>query len=419
LLRYFLPQVRHKDGQSVSSVQRTLERVGVFSVLINIALVGMKVALAAVSGSLALTASATDSAVDVFASLAVLVGLVISKRKTRTFPFGLYKVENLVSVVIAILIWVAGYEIAKEALAGSAAPVTVEWWLLIGAGLAVIIPLLWSFYELRVGTEANSPSLKADGRHYQTDVVSSLIVFVAVGASGLGSSLDRVGALLVVPFISWSGWGLLRDGMKVLLDASLDQQTLQQVRDIIESFPGVARADSVVGRNSGRYRFIQADIEVRTSDLEKAHRLSEDLERAIKEGVGNVERVVIHYQPRTKTSVTYGIPLQEPAGAVSDHLGKAPYFALVEVNAKNGRVVRQETIANPYRDVEKQKGLQVARMLVDQGVDVLMVRESLQGKGPSYVLADAEVQTRITESHTLSDVLREIQAEPDTSSASG
>jgi cation diffusion facilitator family transporter len=400
-------------------VQRTLERVGVFSVLINIALVGMKVALAAVSGSLALTASATDSAVDVFASLAVLVGLVISKRKTRTFPFGLYKVENLVSVVIAILIWVAGYEIAKEALAGSAAPVTVEWWLLIGAGLAVIIPLLWSFYELRVGTEANSPSLKADGRHYQTDVVSSLIVFVAVGASGLGSSLDRVGALLVVPFISWSGWGLLRDGMKVLLDASLDQQTLQQVRDIIESFPGVARADSVVGRNSGRYRFIQADIEVRTSDLEKAHRLSEDLERAIKEGVGNVERVVIHYQPRTKTSVTYGIPLQEPAGAVSDHLGKAPYFALVEVNAKNGRVVRQETIANPYRDVEKQKGLQVARMLVDQGVDVLMVRESLQGKGPSYVLADAEVQTRITESHTLSDVLREIQAEPDTSSASG
>jgi cation diffusion facilitator family transporter len=419
LLRYFLPQVRHKDGQSVSSVQRTLERVGVFSVLINIALVGMKVALAAVSGSLALTASATDSAVDVFASLAVLVGLVISKRKTRTFPFGLYKVENLVSVVIAILIWVAGYEIAKEALAGSAAPVTVEWWLLIGAGLAVIIPLLWSFYELRVGTEANSPSLKADGRHYQTDVVSSLIVFVAVGASGLGSSLDRVGALLVVPFISWSGWGLLRDGMKVLLDASLDQQTLQQVRDIIESFPGVARADSVVGRNSGRYRFIQADIEVRTSDLEKAHRLSEDLERAIKEGVGNVERVVIHYQPRTKTSVTYGIPLQEPAAAVSDHLGKAPYFALVEVNAKNGRVVRQETIANPYRDVEKQKGLQVARMLVDQGVDVLMVRESLQGKGPSYVLADAEVQTRITESHTLSDVLREIQAEPDTSSASG
>jgi cation diffusion facilitator family transporter len=398
-------------------VQRTLERVGIFSVLINIALVGMKLTLAAVSGSLALTASATDSAVDVFASIAVLVGLVISKRKTRTFPFGLYKVENLVSVVIAILIWVAGYEIAKEALAGSTAPVTVEWWLLIGAGLAVIVPLLWSLYELRVGTEANSPSLKADGRHYQTDVVSSLIVFVAVGASGLGSSVDRLGALLVVPFIAWSGWGLLRDGMKVLLDASLDQQTLQQVRDIIETFPGVARADSVVGRNSGRYRFIQADIEVRTSDLEKAHRLSEDLERAIKEGVGNVERVVIHYEPRTKTIVTYGIPLREPAGDVSDHLGKAPYFALVEVSVKNGQVVRQETIANPYRDVDKQKGLQVARMLVDQGVDVLLVKESLEGKGPSYVLADADVQTRITQSGTLSDALREIQGQPPESSA--
>ncbi|NIV37701.1 MAG: cation transporter, partial [Anaerolineae bacterium] len=67
----------------------TLERMGVYSLLINMGLVALKVGLAALSGSLALTASATDSAVDIFASLAVLVGLLISKRKTKTFPFGL------------------------------------------------------------------------------------------------------------------------------------------------------------------------------------------------------------------------------------------------------------------------------------------------------------------------------------------
>ncbi len=66
----------------------TLERMGVYSLLINIGLVILKLGLAALSGSLALAASATDSAVDIFASLAVLIGLVISKRKTKTFPFG-------------------------------------------------------------------------------------------------------------------------------------------------------------------------------------------------------------------------------------------------------------------------------------------------------------------------------------------
>jgi predicted Fe-Mo cluster-binding NifX family protein len=125
---------------------------------------------------------------------------------------------------------------------------------------------------------------------------------------------------------------------------------------------------------------------------------------------------VIHYEPQVKTSLTYVIPLEEPAGAISEHLGKASYFAVVEVSAEKGNVLHQETIANPYRDQDKQKGLQVAKMLVDKGVDVLLLKEDLAGKGPSYVLADAEAQTRITQASTLSEALREIQEQPAESS---
>jgi cation diffusion facilitator family transporter len=374
-------------------------------------LVGLKLALAAVSGSLALAASATDSTVDIFGSVAVLVGLVISRRKTKAFPFGLYKVENVVSVIIAVLIFVAGYEIAKEAIGGAAGLVTTEWWTLLAVGLTVIVPLVWSRYELRVGKAANSPSLMAEARHYQIDVLSSSIAFASVAASGLGFAVDRVAALLIVPFIAKSGWDLMADGMKVLLDASLDTETLGQVRTIIESFPGVEQVKSVVGRNSGRYRFLQADIVVRTGNLEKAHRLSEQLDQAIREGVSNVERVVIHYEPQLKSSLIYGVPLSDPKGTVSEHLGKASYFALVELKVDDGSLVRQEIVVNPYQAEEKQKGLQVARMLVDQGVDVLLVRESLEGKGPSYVLADAGVETRITQARTLGEIVSDLSAE--------
>jgi cation diffusion facilitator family transporter len=392
-------------------MENTLERMGAYSLVINTSLVILKLGLAALSGSLALAASATDSAVDIIGSIVVLVGLVISKRKTKTFPFGLYKVENVVSIVIAVLIFVAGYEIAKEAIVGAEGPVTTEWWMLAGVGLTVIVPLLWSRYELRVGRMANSPSLRAEARHYQTDVFSSLIVFASVAGSALGLALDRWGALLIVPFIAKSGWELLADGMKVLLDASLDAETLDQVRQIIASSPGVAEVRSVVGRNSGRYRFLQADIVVRTTDLEKAHHLSEQLEEAIKDGVGNVERVVIHYEPQMKTSLTYGVPLEDPRGTVSAHLGKAAFFALIELSTEDGALLRQEIVANPYQTLEKQKGLEVARMLVDQGVDVLLSKESLEGKGPSYVLADAGVETRITDALTLDQILSELEAQ--------
>jgi len=388
--------------------------MGVFSLIINTGLVVLKLGLAALSGSLALAASATDSSVDIIASVAVLVGLVISKRKSSSFPFGLYKVENVVSIVIAVLIFVAGYEIAKEAIVGAASAVTTEWWMLFGVGLTVIVPLLWSRYELRVGRAANSPSLMAEARHYQTDVLSSLIVFVSVAASGVGFPVDRIGALLIVPFIAKSGWDLLADGMKVLLDASLDAETLDEVRAVAESFPGVAQVKSVVGRNSGRYRFLQADVVVRTSDLEKAHHLSEGLEEAIKSGVSNVERVVIHYEPEVRTSFKYGIPLQDPGGAMSEHLGKAPYFALIELSAHDGSLLRQEILANRYGSEEKQKGLLVARMLVEEGVDVLFLKESLEGKGPSYVLADGGVETRLTQASSLAEILSDLESERST-----
>jgi cation diffusion facilitator family transporter len=390
-------------------MEGTLERMGVFSLLINTGLVVLKLGLAALSGSLALAASATDSAVDIIASIVVLVGLVISKRKTKTFPFGLYKVENLVSIVIAVLILVAGYEIAKEAIVGSSGPVSTDWWILAGVAVTVVVPFLWSRYELRVGRAANSPSLMAEARHYQTDVLSSLIVFASVGASALGLAVDRLGALLIVPFIAKSGWDLMADGMKVLLDASLDAGTLAQVREIIESYPGVAEVKSVVGRNSGRYRFLQADITVRTSDLERAHHLSEGLEQAIRDGVDNVERVVIHYEPQSKTSLTYAVPLEDSRGTVSEHLGSAPYFALLEMGAKDGALVHQEILTNPHQSLEKQKGLEVARMLVDEGVDVLFVKEDLAGKGPSYVLADAGVETRLIDAGSLEEILGELE----------
>ncbi|HUW96745.1 MAG TPA: cation transporter dimerization domain-containing protein, partial [Anaerolineae bacterium] len=180
---------------------------------------------------------------------------------------------------------------------------------------------------------------------------------------------------------------------------------------IIESFPGVTEVRSVLGRNSGRYRFLQADIVVRTGDLEEAHRISEQLDQAIRDGVSNVERVVIHYEPQVKTSLIYGVPLENPSGTISEHLGKAAYFALVELKADDRTLLREQILINPYQADEKQKGLQVARMLVDQGVDILLLKEGLEGKGPSYVLADGGVETRITGANTLSEIVRELAAE--------
>jgi cation diffusion facilitator family transporter len=96
------------------------EKVAALSIFINIALLAIKYTFAMLSGSVGLAADAIHSSSDVLASLTVFAGLKISRRRSKRFPYGLYKVENLASLIVAIAILLAGYGIAKSALFRSA-----------------------------------------------------------------------------------------------------------------------------------------------------------------------------------------------------------------------------------------------------------------------------------------------------------
>jgi len=48
--------------------------------------------------------------------------------------------------------------------------------------------------------------------------------------------------------------------MRVLLDASLDAETLNQLRGLIQADPAVVEVWSLVGHNAGRYRFLETEV---------------------------------------------------------------------------------------------------------------------------------------------------------------
>jgi cation diffusion facilitator family transporter len=383
------------------------------SIAVNIFLSLLNLAIAAASGSLAVAAEMVHNLVDLVASVAVLAGVKIAERESRHFPYGLYKVENVVAVGVAILIFFTGYEIAREALRGEGGPATVNAWMLAGVALSAIIPLAFSRYEMRVGREINSPSLMADAQEYRAHVFSSGVVFLALVGQMVGFPLDRYAALIIVVLIAKTGWELLVDGMRVLLDASLDADTLEQVRTIIEADPATSEIRSVAGRNAGRYRFLEADVALRVDDLEKAHNVSRRIEKAIRAQVPHVERVRIHYEPQVRSHLRYAVPLADPGGAISSHFGEAPYFALVTVRTADGQVERQEVLPNPHTNVEKAKGIRVGEWLVNLKADVVLLKEDVHGKGPAYVFADAGVQTRLTEATTLAQAIAEQTEEQD------
>jgi predicted Fe-Mo cluster-binding NifX family protein len=227
----------------------------------------------------------------------------------------------------------------------------------------------------------------------------------------LGIPLDRYAAMVIVVLVVKTGWDLLSDGMRVLLDASLDAETLDQVRAIIEAEPTVTEVRSLVGRNAGRYRFIEADVVLRVDDLEKAHAVSERLAAAIRAEVPHVERVQLHYEPQARTHLRYALALADTNGLLSDHFGEAPFFGLVNVRLADGQIERAEVLANPHQHVEKAKGIRVAEWLVGLKADAVLLHEDVRGKGPAYVFRDAGVETHLTQAATQSDAIEEQLAE--------
>jgi cation diffusion facilitator family transporter len=384
---------------------KTATRVAWASIALNIFLSLLNLVIAAASGSLAVAAETIHNLVDLLASVAVLVGINLSERKSRTFPYGLYKVENVVAVGVAILIFFTGYEIAREAIFAEATPATVNGWMLAGVVLSAAAPFAFSRYEMRVGRQLNSPSLMADAQEFRVHVFSSGVVLLALLGQLVGFPVDRYAALVIVVLIARTGYELLADGMRVLLDASLDPETLAQVRSILEAEPAVAEVRSVVGRNAGRYRFLEADVVLRVDRLEKAHSLSHRLAETIRQQVPHVERVQLHVEPQVRTHVRYSVPLVDPHGTISQHFGESPYFALVTLRLADNKIEDQQVRANPHHDVVKAKGIRVAEWLVSLKIDEVILREKVQGKGPAYVFADAGVNVRLTQATTLAEAI--------------
>jgi len=401
-----------RKNNTLTKEAKQIERVALYALLINFVLTGIKGVLAYFSGSLAVAASAIDSATDSVASLTILGGLKLSTRKSPAFPYGLYKVENVISVIMAIFIFFAGYEIVRNILSPGAEPPTITLGLIGWLSAGILITFLFGQYAIAIGKRTKSPTLIAEGRHRQVDVLSSVVVLLAVGLHyfGLdidffGITIDHIAAGLVLIFIGYAGWQILSDGMRVLLDASLDPETLDQIRKIIESQPMVTEIRRLAGRNAGRYRFLETEVVLRTGNLKKAHAISQNIEANIIKQMPLVERVVIHYEPQVREHLRIAVPLIDTAGHVSTHFGEAPYFAVLFLRLADGNIERQEVVTNPHTKVPKAKGIRVAEWLVEHKVDVVVVKEDLHKKGPAYVFADAGVELQVSAADRLSEAI--------------
>jgi predicted Fe-Mo cluster-binding NifX family protein len=217
--------------------------------------------------------------------------------------------------------------------------------------------------------------------------------------------MDRIAAFAILVVVAKSGYEILRNSAKSLLDASVDKAVTEDIRRVITASPEVREIRSLHARNSGRVIFVSVDVSLAVKRIKEAHSIAGDIEKAVRTRIPFVERVTVQYAPEKKGSLRYAAPLANREGELSEHFGSAPLVAIWEKDEPDGSLRSQEILDNPFAELEKGKGRELAKFLVQQRIDVLFTKESLKGRGPEFVLSDAGVEVKETGLKNLNELI--------------
>lgn len=276
------------------------------SLVVGIAVLGLKTIAWWMTGSIALLSDALESTVNVATAIAALVAIrVAALPADSNHPYGHHKAEFFSAVLEGVMIIVAALLILNEAFKGLMAPRVLDAPLqgLLLNGVASVVNGIWCWILITQGRRHRSPALVADGHHLLSDVVSSVGVTIGVlAAIKTGwAVLDPALAGLVALNILWSGWKVMKSSLSGLMDEAVPDEVLKTIREVISAEAvGAQEAHDLRTRHAGKITFIDFHLVVAgDTTVTDAHDICDRIERALKQKVPDA-MITIHVEPENK-----------------------------------------------------------------------------------------------------------------------
>jgi cation diffusion facilitator family transporter len=299
----------------------TKPRAAALSIVSNSTLIALKLAAAAITGSVAILSEALHSMIDLIASVIAFVAVRRADEPADVdHPYGHEKVESFAASIEGMLILVGAGVIVYEAVRRLVTSAEVE---SLGVGIAVIgfsvvANLIVSAFLRHQAHRHESPALAGDAAHLGTDALTSagvLAGLVLVEVTGI-NAIDSAVALVVAVAIVYSGVSIMRRSTGALVDEAPPPEEMDRIEQAIAR----ARPKEMVGyhklraRITGRRRYIELHVQFRSgTSLEHAHALAHELRDAIEGELRDAE-VLIHVEPETSRHDPAEMPKPYRAG---------------------------------------------------------------------------------------------------------
>ncbi len=221
---------------------RAVDRARLRVVLaVTVAVIGVEVVGAVLSGSLALLADAGHMLTDAAAvTLALSASYVASRPATARSTFGFHRADILAALVNAVVLLVVCGYLTYEGIRRLLTPTELEAGTMLAfasVGLAANVVSL----TLLHGRRGESLNMRGAYLEVLTDLLGSALVVVAalvVMTTGF-TRADPIASLVIAALILPRSYTLLRDAVEVLLETAPANVDLDDVRAHLVEVPGV------------------------------------------------------------------------------------------------------------------------------------------------------------------------------------
>lgn len=282
---------------------KTANKVSVITILVNIALSLLKLAVGIFSRSQALISDAVHSASDVVSTVAVIFGVnLASKKSDDSHPYGHERIESVFSIVLAMILLATGIGIGCSAISSiiSGEKIAIpEKTALIAAAISIIVKEWMYHYTKRAAKKINSSAMLADAWHHRSDALSSIGSLIGIAGALLGYPVcDAIASVVICLFIIKVSYDIFMEAVNSLVDHACSDEEIDRIRNVILSVSGVKNIDDLRTRRFGSKTYVDVEIAAdKTLDLASAHRIAETVHDEIEKNFTEVKHCMVHVNP--------------------------------------------------------------------------------------------------------------------------
>jgi len=280
--------------------QKKIIQTSIIGIVANIFLVVVKAFIDILAHSLSIISDAINNLTDSLSSVITIIGTKLAgKKPNKKHPYGHGRIEYLISLVIGLIILVAGVMAIYESAKALVEKPVVEYSIvsLIVIALAVLVKVFIGLYYIKVGKAVNSEPLKASGKDALFDILLSTATVIGIATSLIWEvNIEGYIGIIIGLFIVRAVIEVLHDGSSLIIGERASGEVIENIKKLVCSFPEVKGAYDLIINSYGEERSI-ASVHIEVDDNLTAtdiHHLSRSIAAKVYSETGTILTVGIY-----------------------------------------------------------------------------------------------------------------------------